>query len=165
MGIAFDKLYVISRMSYSSAHLFFTPRHFQVQYHAIFTGSTISLCLQTTCSNRIPKGTQNRHFLRLSMIWYLGQVYIIRWKIVMWCLTSQNTIQSSKYTSRNLWINSLNSATTTCENITGVFFNPNEIMVYWKQPHLVPKVSLLLSSGVIFIWCYPENPSVKEYAS
>lgn len=39
LGIAFDKLYLISRMAQSSTQLFHTPRRFQVQYHRDLCGA------------------------------------------------------------------------------------------------------------------------------
>jgi hypothetical protein len=56
-------------------------------------------------------------------------------------------------------------AITILEKTEGVFFKPNGITLYAKDPHYVMKVVFLLSSSAILTWWYPENPSVNEYAS
>jgi hypothetical protein len=43
-------------------------------------------------------------------------------------------------------INSLNTATTTLDNIASVFFNPNDITMYRKLPHFSMNLVLCLSS-------------------
>jgi hypothetical protein len=49
-------------------------------------------------------------------------------------------VQSSKYTSRNLWINSLKVATIIRENTARAFFKPKGMNVYANDPHLIAKV-------------------------
>jgi len=60
-----------------------------------------------------------------------------------------NTIQSSKYTSKNLWTNSLKVAATILENTASVFFKPNGIIVYTNEPHYVANIVLGFFSFVI----------------
>ena len=149
-------------MSQCSVKLSYCLRSGKFTMIAILAGSTINTCLQTICPNNIPKGTQNMHFFKFKEIWYCLHVSSISLKLPICFLSNPNTIQSSNYTYRNLWIYSLKFATNTLENIVGAFFSPKGINVYWYEPHSVAKVVLCRSSGVILIWWYPKNLSVNE---
>lgn len=131
----------------------------------ILAGSTINPCLHTTWPSKILKGTYNNHFFKFNAISYRRHVSKINHKLATWCFTSPNIVQSSKYTSKNLWMNSLNATMTMCEKIIDAFLSLKGITIYWKNPHSVAKFVLLLSSCAIFIWWYPDNRSVNEYAS
>jgi hypothetical protein len=48
-------------------------------------------------------------------------------------------------------MNSLNAAITPLENIVGALFSPNDMTVYWWDPHYVEKVVLYMSYGAILI--------------
>ena len=126
---------------------------------------TIHPCWHTICPTEIPKGTQNIHFFRLREIKCFLRVSSIMCKLDTCFFTNPNIVQSSKYTSINLWMKSLNAAMTTCEKIVAAFFSPKGITIHWKHPHSFTKVVLLLSSSAILIWWYPRNPSINEYAS
>jgi hypothetical protein len=91
------------------------------------------------------------HLLIFNDIWHCLHLYNIGRKTSTWSFNRLYIVQSSRYTSRNWWINSLNAAMTTLENILGAFFNPNDMIIYWYDPHSVEKVVLYLSSGAILI--------------
>jgi hypothetical protein len=58
----------------------------------------------------------------------------------MFSFNKLNTIQSSKYTSRNLWIKSLKVVTTIQEKIAGELFKPKGMTIYINNPHSGTKV-------------------------
>ena len=51
------------------------------------------------------------------------------------------------------------------DNTAGAFFIPNDMTIYWKQPHSVGNIVLQWSSFASQIWWYPKKPSVKDYIS
>lgn len=78
----------------------------------------------------MPNVTPKIHFLRLSEIWYYIHLSRINLRPPMWSLRKLNTVHSSKYTSKNVWIYSLKDATVTLEKIEEAFFKPNGMTVY-----------------------------------
>jgi hypothetical protein len=86
------------------------------------------------------------HFFKFKEIYSWKQRSNMSQRACIWYFTRLNMVQSSKYTSRNLWINSLNVATTIRENIAREFFNLKGMIVYAKDPHSVVKV--------VFSWSY-----------
>jgi hypothetical protein len=78
----------------------------------------------------IPNGAQKIHFFRFKEIWNCLHLSNIKNIVLIWPFNKMNIVQSSKYTSRNLSINSLKVVKTTPKNTVGAFFNLKGMIVY-----------------------------------
>lgn len=105
----------------------------QIENKCNFFHSTISLSLEKICPSNTPNGEQTIHFFKFKEIYSCLHLSSINHNFWTCFFRKLNIVQSSKYTSKNLWMKFLKATTTTLSLTQKAWLCTNMTPILWKM--------------------------------